>query len=278
MESRLVLSAESFEDLWTELLAHAERCYSQSERGDAYEPGLRIVEALARFGDESADRAMELFAKEATRDSWLEVFLIELVGKLRHEPAAAHLFDVVGRGGDFMKERAAHALGRIATDAVAREIVERYPAATEEFQIYVPNGLASMRTPGAESALVGILRLVEDDAERATFVADDLCDLATTHAFSKLVAWVEAGRFMPGITPLDEHVLALAIMLGKKLSWEEACRQRRREQQERVARRLQALTGLSGGVADPGSGNRHVARPWVPTSRKNRKRRGKKRG
>jgi hypothetical protein len=126
-EQRLALSREPADKLWAKLVAQAERCESQREWGNAYCEGSRIVEALARFQDDSAARAMDLFAKEETRDRWLEVFLVDLAGELRHEPAAPHLFDVVSRDGDFVNDRAALALGRIATDAVAAQILESDP-------------------------------------------------------------------------------------------------------------------------------------------------------
>jgi hypothetical protein len=273
---RLALSQKTPDALWTELAVQAEYCESQPDWGDAYYDGSKIVEALARFPDESTARLMELFAKEETRDRWLEVFLVDLAGELRHEPAAPHLLDIVSRDGDFVNERAAGALGRISSDDLVAQITERYPNATEPFRVYVPGALSAMRSSAAEAALARILPLLDDDLDRATFVADDLCDLATTVAYPGLVERVEDGRFAPWITSLDQHVLALAVMQGYELEWADECRQRRREEQRRAALRIAEVLRPSRWPAGPAVRNQSASTQWQPTSRKRKRRMGRK--
>jgi hypothetical protein len=168
------------------------------------------------------------------------------------------------------------AFGRISSDDLATQIAESYPNATEPFRVYVPGALSAMRSPAAEAALARILPLLDDELDRATFVADDLCDLATTVAYPGLVERVEDGRFAPFVTSLDQHVLALAIMKGCELEWGDECRQRRREEQRRAALRMAEVLRPSRWPAGPAAQNRSAPTQWQPTSRKRKRRMGRK--
>jgi len=223
---------------------------------------------------------MDLIAAPKTAGSWLEVYFIDLAGRLQLEAAIPFLLDVIGEDGDLVNEHAARALGMIGTSALAAEIADRYTDSSETFQIYTPSGLASMRTNEAESALVRILGICRDNSERATAVADELCEIATTVALPTLLDMVEKGDFEPFMTPLDEHVLALSIMQGLEVPWEAACRQKLLEQRRRFASRQSALAERAWelSAADlarrtPKSDKRRV---WVSSSKKRKGSSGKK--
>ena len=179
---------------------------------------------------------MQLIASAKTAESWLEVYLIDLVGALRIQDATPYLLDVVGQDGDLVNERAADALGKLGSAALAAEIADRYADATGAFQTYTPGGLSSMRSPEAEAALVRILEVTRNDLDRNTFVADDLCDMCTTVALPTLIDQVERGQYEPGVTYLDEHVLALAVMQGVEVPWAEECHRIRQERADKESR------------------------------------------
>ncbi len=281
IERRRQFAATSVDALWNELIAFAEHLDSESTRESPYRDGSIVVDELAKHPGEVEVRALELISSPKTADSWLEVYLIDLVGTLRVQDAIPFLFNAVGQDGDLVNEHAADALGKIGTAELAAEIADRYAEATDDFQRYTPSALASMRSPAGETALVRVLDITSNDPDRNTFVADDLCDMCTTVAFPTLLDKIERGQFEPGITPLDEHVLALALMQGIEVPWADECRRKRQAMQQRVATRLAALTGIA-----PGHESTNYVQPaskvterrvWVPTSKKRKALRRKKR-
>jgi len=162
--------------------------------------GRTHVAELARRPGAIGLRARQLIASPKTAESWLEVYLIDLVGTLKIQDSTPYLLDVVGQDGDLVNERAADALGKLGSAALAAEIANCYADATDAFQTYTPGGLSSMRSPEAEAALVRIFEITSEDLDRNTFVADDLCDMCTTAALPILIDQIQCGQYQPGIT------------------------------------------------------------------------------
>ncbi len=281
IERRRQLATTSVDALWDELIAFAARLDSESKGLLNHQDGSIIVDELARRPGAIGLRAMQLIASGKTAKSWLEVYLIDLVGTLKIQDATPYLLDVVGQDGDLVNERAANALGKVGSAALAAEIADRYADASDAFQTYAPGGLSSMRSPEAETALARILEITRTDSDRNTFVADDLCDICTTVTLPTLIEMIERGQYEPGVTYLDEHVLALAVMRGIEVPWAEECHRKRQEREERISSRLARLTGTTTGRESSNYGQRTPKvtenRAWVPTSKKRKKSRDKKR-
>ena len=110
----------------------ADRCWKELEDmcQEAAKPDMadfdfghahRVVEALARQGDNYTDRILELLGQKVTdfnNDpmSWLDIFLVELAGEMRLERAIPQIVAKMHEMGDILSEEAVGALGEIGTD------------------------------------------------------------------------------------------------------------------------------------------------------------------
>ncbi|MBY0525672.1 MAG: SEC-C domain-containing protein [Gemmataceae bacterium] len=150
-QERLDLFTWDVDRCWKELEDLCQEAV-RSETGDVdLERGERIVEALARQGEKYTDRILELLARKVTDFesdpmSWLEIFLVELAGRMRLEPAVPLIVAKLHEMGEILSEESVNALGRIGTDAAAEAVTEGWLAAEWDYRLYATGALEKIHS------------------------------------------------------------------------------------------------------------------------------------
>ncbi len=88
-----------------------------------------------------AERMMECLKQEfdpetETALTWLEIFLVQMAGDMRYEPAIPLIIKKLLVDGELLNEECDKALTKIGTDAVIRAVRDAYPQAPNHFRLY----------------------------------------------------------------------------------------------------------------------------------------------
>jgi hypothetical protein len=127
--------------------------FSEQGKGKQYvnevnlDHARRVVEALARFGNECEEKVHALLSGklEDYRDNpmkWLEPLAVRLAGQACLGSAVPLLIGKLQEdGGDLLNEECAKALTRIGTPAVIEAVAEAFPRAEHHFRLYATGPL-----------------------------------------------------------------------------------------------------------------------------------------
>lgn len=139
---RLESLAKAPEQLWSDLQSlcqknrSAKYCskFPMSEAQD-------LVIALADSGAVPIDEVMRLLQRDVHYQEdkalgWLQPFLVQLLGRIRHEPASTLLLEKLRLEGDFLCDEVHSALVRIGTDQVVDALAERFSQEEWHWQNY----------------------------------------------------------------------------------------------------------------------------------------------
>jgi len=131
--------------------------------------GRRIVEALARHGDECLAKVHAILSQRIDDYrhnplKWMEPLAARLAGEARMDSAIPWLVaKLIEDGGDLMNEACAEALARIGTSAVVEAVADAYPAAPRHFRLYATDALEFIRTDLAVQKCQQLLRQENDE-------------------------------------------------------------------------------------------------------------------
>jgi hypothetical protein len=128
-----------------------EFCEEGKDKQDTSEINLgyahRIVEALARYGQECEPKVREWLAVKLDDYTdhpmkWLEPLVVRLAGQAHLESTIPLIVaKLLEDGGDLLNEECTEALTRIGTPAVLHAVAEAFPTAEQHFRIYATNPL-----------------------------------------------------------------------------------------------------------------------------------------
>lgn len=126
--------------------------------------GNRIVEALARYGNECEERVHSLLGQKIDDYrhhpmKWLEPMAVRLAGEAHLDSTVPLLVaKLVEDGGDLLNEECAEALTRIGTPAVLHAVAEAYPSAPRHFRLYASEPLEYIHSDLAVEKCLHLLR------------------------------------------------------------------------------------------------------------------------
>lgn len=133
----------------------------------------RIVEALARYGDECEEK-VHVLLRQKVEDyhhnpmKWMEPLVVRLAGEANLESTVPLLVTkLIEDGGDLLNERCAEALSRIGTSAVLEAVAEAYPAAPHHFRNYATGPLEYIRSDLAIEKCLHLLKQEKENGIRA---------------------------------------------------------------------------------------------------------------
>jgi SEC-C motif len=262
-EERLRLASWDADQCWKELESIcAEGVGKDVDFGHAN----RVVEALARQGDQYIDRILGLLGKEVEDFetdpmTWLEIFLVELAGEMRLERAIPLIVKKLHLLGDVLSEECVDTLGKIGTDAAAETVTEGWREADWDYRLYATSALEKIHS---DTTVRKCLELLPQD--------NDL-DIRTKLAYALLAQFAEEGiepvREMVGkrmydatVCDLMRKLVAVSTVLGVTFPeypiW-------KREAEERLAsqeRRMKEMRGMFQVSAPPAKPT--PARPREP--------------
>ena len=172
-----------------------------------------ITEALARDVSQR-ERMMELLKQEFDPDTetpltWLEIFLVQMAGHMRSEPAIPLIIKKFLVDGELLNEECDKALTKIGTDAVIRAVRDAYPQAPNHFRLYSSSLFGDIHSDLAVSAGLELLSL-ELDLDLRTWLATALVDQFATEA-------IDAARTVLLEDHPDSYDLKSSLVVACKL-------------------------------------------------------------
>jgi hypothetical protein len=131
--------------------------------------GKRIVEALARYGDECEEKVHAILRQKVddywhNPMKWMVPMVVRLAGEAHLDSTVSLLVTkLVGDCGDLLNEECAHALTRIGTPVVLEAVAETYPNAPHHFRLYATEPLEYIHS---DLAVEKCLHLLRQDIEK----------------------------------------------------------------------------------------------------------------
>jgi hypothetical protein len=217
LQARLDLANELVAGrLWEKLEAHAKDIDQDELYWNEIDHRIeaRLVEAIARFGQDSTDRALHIVRNTGDEEDYREIFAINVLGQMRHRPALDTLLRTLADSAeddDVLHEALQDAIPRLAgVDAIAplEALLPTLPWGTS---LYGFEMLSRIRHPDAEPAL---LRLLEHPKLRGSRddIANALAGLCTTDGLAALRRIVLAGDYDEQVYDLKAELVACAMM------------------------------------------------------------------
>ena len=144
-----------------------------------------IAEALAR-DDSQAERMLGLLKHSCDQDemsamAWLEIFLVQMAGGMRYEPAVPELVGKLRMDGEVLNEQCVESLTKIGTDSVVQAVRDAYPQAPNHFRLYGSGLFGNVHSDLAVSAGIELLSMELDHGLR-NWLATELVDQFSTEA------------------------------------------------------------------------------------------------
>jgi len=134
--------------------------------------GCRIVESLARYGDECQEKVHALLSQRIddyrhNPMKWMEPLAVRLAGEAQLDSTVPLLVaKLVEDGDDLLNEECAEALTRIGTSAVLEAVAAAYSAAPHHFRLYAIEPLEYIHTDFAVEKCLQLLRQEKDEGIR----------------------------------------------------------------------------------------------------------------
>jgi hypothetical protein len=182
---RLRMLSWDFATCWRELEEFAEETKGEQDAGKInLGHAHRIVEALARYGQESEPKVRAFLSQKVTdyRHNplmWLEPLAVRLAGQARLEAAIPLIVaKLLENGGDILNEDCAEALARIGTPAVLEAVADAFPKADQSFRIYASGPLENIHSDLAVEKCVQLLAQENDHGIRRELAHALLCHFA----------------------------------------------------------------------------------------------------
>ncbi len=185
LTERLRMLSWDFATCWRELEMFCEETKDEQDAGQInFGHANRIVEALARYGQESEQKVRDLLSQKVTDYThnpmmWLEPLAVRLAGHA-HLNAAIPLIvaKLLEDGGDILNQECAEALTRIGTPAVLHAIAAAFPTAEQHFRIYASGPLEHIHSDLAVEKCIQLLAQEKDHGIRRELAHALLCHFA----------------------------------------------------------------------------------------------------
>jgi len=255
---RLRLASWDADRCWKELeCICAERSTKHRSPETHWDHASRVVEALARNGEKSVDRILELLGKEVEDFetdpmAWLEIFLVMLAGEMRLGRAIPLVVKKLHACGEILSEQCVEALGKIGTDAAAEAVAEGWLESVWDYRLYAASALGKIH---ADSTVRKCLELLpqDKDLDIRTRLADALLAQIADDGVEPARQMVEAQAYDAASRDLLSRLVAVSTMLGVTFpeypSW-------KREAEEKLAQQERRMKAMQRSVRAPAKTSR----------------------
>jgi hypothetical protein len=258
-QDRLQLASYDAEQCWKELdriCAQGVLDYSSSEDLDLGHAG-RVVEALARHAESHVERILDLLSKEVQDFEhdpmvWLEIFLVQLAGVMRLEPAIPLIVQKLRQYGDFLSEECVEALGKIGTDAVTEALTEGWLNAVWDYRLYATSALEKIHSDATVRRCLELLPQ-DQDIDIRTNLASALLGQFADEGIEPVHRMVQRRAYDSMTSDLMRKLVSVSTVTGVTFpeypSW-------KREVEEKLAtqeRRMNEMRGFAQSPAQPKS-------------------------
>jgi hypothetical protein len=182
---RLRLLSWDFATCWRKLEEFCEETKDEHNAGQInLAQANRIVEALARYDQESEEKVCVLLSQKVTDYShnpmmWLEPLAVRLAGQAHLDTTIPLIVaKLLEDGGDILNQECAEALTRIGTPVVLEAVAEAFPTAEQHFRIYASGPLENIHSDLAVEKCIQLLAQEKDHGIRRELAHALLCHFA----------------------------------------------------------------------------------------------------
>ncbi|HEV3444987.1 MAG TPA: SEC-C metal-binding domain-containing protein [Gemmataceae bacterium] len=242
----------------------ADQCWKELERvcsaavGKHYSSDVNfghaslVVETLARQGEKYVDRILDLLDQkvedfETDPMTWLEIFLVELAGEMRLEPAIPRIVKKLHECGELLSEECVEALGKIGTDAAAEAVTDGWLEAVWEYRLYATSALDVIHSDTTVRKCLELLPQ-DKDLDIRTKLADALLGQFAEEGIEPVREMVERRAYDPMNCDLTRKLVVVSTVLGATFPeypiW-------KREAEERLAKQERRMREMGGFFEPP---------------------------
>jgi hypothetical protein len=210
---RIELAERPLDDVWDALARHSGEVDGKYWGEFDDRVSLRLIEAASRHGDPAAQRALERL-RNGPRDDYIEIFCVQLLGRLRCVPATEVLVErLTVPDADILNQEAVTSLARIGTPEVVERLESAFPSHEWGTRLFIVDPLGRIKRPESERALLRLLP-TETDPSLKTFIAAALCDLCSAEGLAAVHRMVLEDDYESRDVNLDELLVTVAAMVG----------------------------------------------------------------
>jgi hypothetical protein len=214
---------------------HSDSYVGDFDLGAANDHVRALVDAPAPASEALAKQLED----EAIEGTWLEIFIVDLLGYRRYKPAVATLVRLVDPDcGDYLPGRAAEAIARIgAVEAVPllrKRLADADPEQCED--LFVIETLEGLKHPESAQALSSFLNRERDDMLPRTYALVARCRLFEREGVIAAIQAARRGEYDDEYEDLRAFVLPYAEILGLELREREKWTDLRRRLDEEAAK------------------------------------------
>jgi hypothetical protein len=256
LQERLQLATWDAEQCWRELERICTEAVAQQDSSDVdFGHAEHVVEALARQGEKHVDRVLDLLGKrvedyETDPMTWLEIFLVMLVGQMRLERAIPLVVKKLHEMGEFLSEECVDALGMIGTDAAAEAVAEGWLEAEWDYRIYASSALEKIHADTTVRKCLELLPRDEDLAIR-THLANALLGQFADEGIGPVHEMVERRAYDSMSSDLMQRLVAVSTVLGVTFPEYAIWKREVEEKLARQERRMHKMQGFLETAAKP---------------------------
>jgi hypothetical protein len=242
-QERLQLASWDADQCWKELERICdEGVGKQDSSGVDFGHAGRVVEALARQGEEYIDRLLDLLGQEVEDFetdpmTWLEIFLIMLAGEMRLERAIPLVVQKLHAMGDVLSEQCVEALGKIGTDAAAEAVAEGWLEWEWDYRLYAGSALEKIHSDTTVRKCLELLPQDKDVSIR-TSLADALLGQFADEGIEPVRAMVQGRAYDAMGSDVMRKLVAVSTIVGVTFPeypiWKREVEERQAKQERRM--------------------------------------------
>jgi hypothetical protein len=246
-QERLELLTWDADSCWKEL----EHICQEAVKPDMADVDLghahRVVEALARKGEKYTDQILELLGQKVTdfeNDpmTWMESFLVELVGEMRLERAIPQIVGKLHEMGDVVAEECVDALGQIGTDAAAEAVAEGWLATNWDYRLYATSALEKIHSDTTVRKCLELLPQ-DKDLDIRTKLADALLAQFPEEGIEPVREMVQRRAYDADSLDLPARLVAVSTVMGVSFPELPVWKREVEEKQAQSERRMREMWG-----------------------------------
>jgi hypothetical protein len=253
---RLRLASWDADQCWNELERIAAEAVGKHYASDVEFGHVgRVVEALARQGEQYIERILDLLSREVEDFetdpmTWLEIFLVELAGEVRLERAMPLVASKLHECGEVLSEECVKALGKIGTDAAAAAITEGWLAAVWDYRLYATEALEKIHSDTTVRKCLELLPQ-DKDLDIRTNLAAALLRQFAEEGIEPVREIVQRRAYDPMSADLMGMLVAVSTALGVTFPEYAIWKREAEEGLAKQERRMKEMRGLVQARAQP---------------------------
>ena len=207
---RVELSSQSTQNLWEQLIEMCCTAKNDYEHFDFSIVKMLSTELSGRT-DVPTDKIEGWFKTFSSKEpDFDEVFMCVLAGELKLIQYADHILESLQYNWDYINEEAVHALIKMHSPYVVKQIAEMYPKQNDHFQLFSIDVLRNTKISEAEESIIELFHNTKDMSCKSNLFFG-LCSLVSAKALELGTSMLSEG-YDNMIDSLEKNLYRISIM------------------------------------------------------------------